>query len=181
MTWVFVAFAVAGAVWWWFYQSEKPYYHRNLQRDRFDWLLRGLAETTKEGAVLLIEHQVSDRFIRFVKTRNAAGMCLGFAFAEAPWSRAYFETLCKALSEHGFDFARSETGDENVPCFVEVEFAGSPTEQRSGAVRVAEIACQVMGLGEEERFTAHVRGELDSASVIQESWRAIRAARQQRK
>lgn len=180
MIWVFVALAAAGAAWWWFYQSNKPYYHRNLERNRFEWLLRGLAETAKDRSVLMIEHQGSDRFIQFVKRRGAGGTCLGFGFPDAPWSRAYFEPLCKALSEHGFEFARSETGDENVPCFVEVEFTGSTAEQVGGAVRVAEIACQVMELGEDERFMAHFRGELDSSAVIEESWRAIRAARRHR-
>jgi len=180
MKWFLLGIGLAAGAWWWFYQSNKPYYHRNLSQDRFEWLLRTLAETLRDESILLIEHQGSDRFIQFVKSRSAAGTCLGFAFPDAPWSRTYFEPLCSALSEHGFEAARSETGDENVPCFVEVEFTGSTPEQVGEAVRVAEIACQVMELGANERFTAHFRGELDSAAVIEESWRAIRAARHRR-
>ena len=177
MTWLIITLVVAGIAWWWFYQSKKPYYHRNLGQDRFEWLLKTLLETLKDESVLMIEHQGSDRFIQFVKTSSAAGRCLGFGFPDAPWSRAYFEPVCTVLEEHGFEPSKSKAGDENIPRFVEVEFIGADAQQIAKAVEVAQLACQAVGLGESDRYTAHFRGELDSKSVIEDSWRAIREAR----
>jgi hypothetical protein len=53
--------AAAAGAWWWFFWSTRPYYHRNLKRERFSGLLRTLLETTKVGAILVIGHEGSDR------------------------------------------------------------------------------------------------------------------------
>lgn len=179
MSWALIILGVLTAAggWWWFYQSKKPYYHRNLKSDRFAWLLKGLADTMRQESVLMIEHQGSDRFIQFIKSGSPSGECLGFAFPDAPWSRNYFDPLVAALSKEGFAVAVSETGDDQVPRFIEVELHGSQADQIDLALRVAETARQVMSLGKDELFTAHFRGELDSKSVIEQSLRGIREAR----
>ena len=174
---VILGVVAVAAAWWWFYQSKKPYYHRNLRSDRFAWLLKGLADTMKQDSVLMIEHQGSDRFIQFIKSGTPAGPSLGFAFPDAPWSRAYFEPLLKALSREGLSVGVSETGDDQLPRFIEVELNGPLADQIDLALRIATTACQVMHLGEDEQFTAHFRGELDSKSVIEKSLRGIREAR----
>lgn len=180
MKWVLLGIVACAGAWWWFYKSKRPYRHRNLTADRFGWLLKTLAETLKDGSVLMIEHQGSERFIQFIKSEGPSGSCLGFAFPDAPWSREYVEAICDELSRQGIAFSKSETGDDNVPCFIEIEMTGTDTEQIKQALRLASIACQAMGLGDNARFTAHFRGELDSKSVVERSLRAMREARHQR-
>jgi len=165
------------AAWWWFHQSKKPFHHRDVRREKFAWLLKGLAETMKKESVLVIQHQCSDRFIQFVKSESPSGPSLGMAFPDAPWSREYFESLREALSEDGFFVAVTETGDHRVPRFLEVEFQGPLAGQIGHALRAAALACHAMHLDEDETFTAHFRGELDSDSVIEQSLRTIREAR----
>lgn len=163
--------------WWWFFRSTKPYRHRHLTMDRFEWLLNGLVDTMKDGSVLVIEHEGSDRFIQFVKHEQPSGTVLGFAFPDAPWSRRYFEPLRTALAEKGVDYSVSETGDEITSRFLEAECKG---DSIASALELARMATSVMGLGEGDRFCAYLKGDLDSEAVVSQSAQAIRARMAQR-
>lgn len=122
---------------------------------------------------LVLEHEGADRFLQFTSLEASSGdPLLGFAFPDAPWSRRYFEPLRAALSEHGIDFAVSETGDEHTPRFIELECKGHAIGR---ALDVARIACGVMGLGEADRFSGRLEGEFDSQKVIADSTRRISA------
>lgn len=167
--------------WWWLYQSKKPYFHRGVTTDKFEWLLEGLAKTTQDGTVLIIEHEGSTRFLQFVTHNTPSGACLGFSFPDAPWSREYFDMLRMELSNEGFEVGIGRTGDEPVRRFLEVELQGSVGEQIKSALRVAAAACRVMNLNNDQKFTAHFRGLLDSRMVIERSLRRFRQAMHRRK
>lgn len=170
---VLIGVAVVGLLgWWWFFRSAKPYRHRHLTMGRFRWLLDALADTMEDGSVLVIEHEGSDRFIQFVKYERSAGTVLGFAFPDAPWSRPYFEPLRTALAERGVDYSVSETSDEATSRFLEVECSRDPI---ASALELAQIAVSVMGLRDDDRFCAYLKGDLDSGAVLSKSVHAIRA------
>ena len=156
--------------WWWFFRSRMPYRHRHLTMDGFEWLLDGLMDTMRDGSVLVIEHEGSDRFIQFVKYERPSGVVVSFAFPDAPWSREYFDSLRMALADRSIDYSVSETGDEMTRRFLEVECKGDPVES---ALELAGMATAVMDLGDGDRFCAHLTGDLDSEAVVSQSAQAI--------
>lgn len=169
---VIFALALGAASWWWFVTSRKPHRHRNLTSDRFSWLIRGLVETMRDGSVLVIEHEGSDRFTQFARYSEPSGeVVLSFGFPDAGWSSGYFEELKRVFSQHGIDYTIAETGDAATPRFMEVECRGDVVE--SGA-RLARLAFEVMGAGKNARFCGYLKGDLDSGAVIQQAARAVK-------
>ena len=167
---------VAGSVYLWRVGAQ-PAEHDVSAAD-FERLLSALVETMADGAVLVIRHARSDAFVQFVKRDAPSGPVLGFGFPDAEWSREFFGPVSEALTREGIAYDVSETGDDPVRRFLEVEISDASI---SAAKRVADVALEGMGIGVAERFVATLEGDLDPSAALSAASTAWRQADESRR
>lgn len=153
MIWWILGIVVTIIILWWL---KKPIYYRNVERDEIERFIKGLLDVGADGSLLIIQHEGSPRFIQFAKyIENETKTNLHFGFPDAPWSRESFESLEKKLKSAGIKYKIQLTSDnEYVRKFLNVD----NIRDIATAVRIANIAFDVMGLDEKEKFKIHYEG-----------------------
>lgn len=125
----------------------------DLPRFLDQWVKYGCA-----GAVLMIEHETSERFLQFTKSLASDGEWdLSFDFPDAPWSRAYYPNMCAILDLRGFRFEEIETGEGPTTRFLRVGELGGASE----ALAVLDAALEGLELGPEATYVVQLMGPYD--------------------
>ena len=150
-----------GLVWLYLF-GGRPSYHRHGALGAYEDALRQLAEMMKVGTVYVIEHRDSERFLQFARREDA----VRFGFPDAPWSRAYFEPVVRALADAGVPTEVVSTGDAVITRFLHAELQGTAAEVGAGTIKVARLAAAAMGLREEESYRGHYEGGYDPVAYL---------------
>jgi hypothetical protein len=162
----------AAAVIWYLFRPPKPIQYRGRRLENLPEFFHGLIVGVSAGGILYARHEGSPQFLQFRKDLLPSGdRRLHFGFPNAPWSRDSYPRLRELLASAGIDFAERSTGEEAVPCFLLVDGL-TQTE----AYRVAELACQAMGMGRDATFTVSFAG-VPSASEFRAFVREGRGGR----
>jgi hypothetical protein len=160
MTWLLVAASVLiGVVAFWHFGS-KPARHRGQSAEQFERFLTTLELGGRDGGLLLIDHDGSERLVQFMKLgddpNDLASLSLGFP--DAPWSRAYYPAVRQALAAAGIPLTERQ-GTTGMR-FLDADHLSVP--------RAAEAARQcfaAMGVGTDARFTLHFSGAVQSPEM----------------
>lgn len=153
MTWLLVAAALmlgVAALW---HFGSKPARHRRRRADQFELFLTTLEMGGRDGGLLFIEHEGSERFVQFVKVGDDPNdrTSLRLGFPDAPWSHSYFEPVREALITAGFPLAESQ-GTTGMR-FLDANHLTVPR-----AAEAARSCFAAMGIGADARFTLHFAG-----------------------
>jgi hypothetical protein len=157
MTWLIIVVLVAAGVYVLKRQLNKPKYYRGIARDDFPKFINGMMDQGGHGFLLFFEHEGSNRFLQFAKyIESPFRRNLHFGFLLAPWSVNYYATLKDRLTAEGFRCVEREAGEGMVEKFLCVDYI---TNGKEGG-RLASLALDVLGIGENDKFTAHYEGPL---------------------
>ena len=156
MTWILVGtvgMVGVGLLW---YLGSKPARHRGRSTANLLSFLTSFELGGREGGLLFIEHEGSDRFLQFVHAgslRPERPLSLGFP--EVAWSQPYFGAVRAAILARGYPLVE-RTGSDGTR-FLDVEPLNVPE-----AVGVAEAVLEAMGLGDGARYTMHFAGPVST-------------------
>jgi hypothetical protein len=130
--------------------GRRPVYHSGQRAEAFPRFLAALDAESPDGAVLVIEHEGTERFVQFAKyVEEPEDPVILLGFPDAPWSRAFYEPVRERLTAAGFDVSESFGTGDAVPRFLDV--GGLPDPAR--AAEAAVLAFDVMGIGTGATFT----------------------------
>jgi hypothetical protein len=137
-----------------------------VKREEFERFFRDFLNQMADGAVLIIEHQDSSRFIQFAKyCPDRSHTILHFGFPDAPWSRQYFDPLTKVFQTLGIDFSIT-TGEGLIHRFLEIDFEKEDLEHKiSRGAHIARVAFEVMGLDENAKYRIHFKGNISNEAA----------------
>ena len=114
MTWLLVAASVLLGVVAFRHFGSKPARHRGQSAEQFERFLTTLELCGRDGGLLFIEHEGSERFVQFMKLGDDPNdlTSLGLGVPDAPWSHLCFPSVRDALSTAGIrlDECRGTTG-----------------------------------------------------------------------
>jgi len=83
-----------------------------------------LLKRGRDGAVLVVSHEATNRFVQFRKYIHAPGdYGLSFDFPRAPWSERYYAEFKARLEQAGRQFMLQPTNDSPVTEFILVDCA----------------------------------------------------------
>jgi hypothetical protein len=132
--------------------GRQPVYHRGKQPAEFSRFIATLQSESPDGAVLVVEHEGTKRFVQFAKyVEEPADRAVTLGFPDAPWSRAFYEPVREQLTAAGFEVSESFGTGTVVPRFLDV--AGLEAPER--AAEAAVLAFAAMGIGHEATFTLY--------------------------
>jgi hypothetical protein len=136
----------------------QPARHKRQRREDLSRFLNHWAEYGDDGAVLIIEHETSERFLQFAKSRRRDGKWdLSFAFPDAPWSRPYYPNVRELLDLQGIRFEEIETGEGPTTRFLRVGELDGALE----ALAVLDAALEGLELGPEATYVVQFEGRYD--------------------
>ena len=144
-------------VWW----LKRPYWYKNVRRKDFEKKIRLLVNQLGDGGIIIIRHRGTKRFVQFVQYAKKNGIQLNFGYPMASWSEAYFDEMRIKLDEAGFSPVVVETGNREVPKFIEVNWDSVEESNFAQAAEVAMLVFDVMGIGADDVFEVNYSGSRD--------------------
>lgn len=132
--------------------ARQPVYHRGKRAADFPPFIATLRSESPDGAVLVIEHEATKRFVQFAKyVEEPDDLAITLGFPDAPWSRAFYEPVRQRLVAAGFEVSESFGTGTIVPRFLDVTGLSEPDHAAGAAVAVFAA----MRIGVEATFTLH--------------------------
>lgn len=150
--------------------GARPKFHRNQQLAALPKFIRTLHERCADGAVLIIEHEPTRRFVQFAKYGNTPDESyITLGFPDAPWSRGFYSVVDAELRRAGFIVNESRGTGEVVPRFLDVvNFAGP-----DHASEAARIVLAAMGLDRDVPLTMHFPNAASDRTPVEFKARAV--------
>ena len=155
----FLLFGVVGAavgLGWYLMSPAAILYHRDQHQSELPRFFRALIELMREGGIVHIRHEASDRAFQFRKVLRADGSdALRLEFPDFPAARREIVHIRECLHAAGFRDARSRTLHPIWPAQGTM-FMVADGLSAIDAFRAAEVVREAMGLSQDERFTMHI-------------------------
>ena len=152
---------------------KQPIHHKikRLQIKKYvdDFLLQ-----LGNGAILIINHKKSNKFIQFAKYIDNNITNLTFGFPNAPWSKSYYPKVISVLKEKGYTIEEENINTEPVTSFIRIDFIKNSDE----ATKIAYLALDIMEINPDEELSATLQGPFDEnyVSKLKEQIHKKRAA-----